>query len=144
MTTEKANQPKSIFDAIDKHRDTFVDDEALANGFTRMVLLRDTGDLPENVMHVHMEEPTKYKDPDTGEMADRYYTIWSEGENEQLFGAWFFSHADEDGFPDTEERVYPRMITSVTKKSRQIWEDVYSLDSNGMPIAWVTYHNSQQ
>lgn len=142
MTTKNANPVKSIFESIDKRNDNFVNDVLLAKGFTRMVRLHDTSGLPEHVLSVHVTDPSTAKDKQ-GSTGERYYAIWEEGDEKQLFGAWFFSYKDEDGEIDYDEVVYPQMITTVTRKSHQIVEDIYYMDSIGLPAAWVTYHNAQ-
>jgi len=145
MDNTNANQAEvlSIFETVDKRSKNFVDNVQLAQAFTRMALLRDTSEfLTEPVMCVHMTEPQDAKDP-AGQEAKRYYVIWEEGENKQLFGAWFFSYTDEDGYPDSSEVVYPEMIATVRKKSHQIVEDIYYSERLNLPMAWVTYHNAQ-
>lgn len=142
MTTKKANQPKSLFHTIDKSREDFVDDASLADAFTNLVTRCGVYDFPESVQSIHVDNPVQVNDPD-GNPAYRFYAVWEEGENGQLFGAWFYAQNDEEGYLESEETLYPYRITTIVKKSQQIWEDVYYMERTGLPAVWVTYHNSQ-
>lgn len=125
----------SIFAPIDISSSSEVNtDEGseLSTMFTHLVW--DRWDFPE-VSLIHVSEGLEGVDK-SGNPAVRFHAVWQE--NSILFGAWFFRHTDEDD----AENLYPVSITTMTKKTRMIQEDVYSRDNLSLPIAWVTYHNA--